>query len=227
MFKRWRRRPSTSPLPSVTAYALWAGRYPPHAHNPLMEAEEAAMRALLPNCAGQVVLDLACGTGRYGLLALAGGAQQVIGLDNSPQMLRAGALPRRALAEMAALPLAGESVDGVVCGLALGHIPHLEPVLAEMGRVLKAGGWALVSDIHPCLSASGAQRTFTAPDGRTVAVEHYIHWYADYHRAAVAAGLRIDDVLEPRLQVEPAATSSAPAVVVYRLAKPRELLPGF
>ncbi|MDE2497874.1 MAG: biotin synthase, partial [Xanthomonadaceae bacterium] len=30
------------------AYALWAASYPPRAHNPVMQAEERAMLALMP-----------------------------------------------------------------------------------------------------------------------------------------------------------------------------------
>lgn len=184
------------------------------------------MRALLPDCAGRDVLDLACGTGRYGLMAAARGARQVIGADNSPAMLRAGRLRWAVLAEMAALPLASGSMDGILCGLAVGHLPRLEPALAEMARVLKVGGWALISDVHPCLAAGGAQRTFTTPDGRTLAVEHTIHWYADYHRAAAAAGLRVEAILEPRLGGEASGAQTAdamPVVIVYRLVKDRAL----
>src|SRR5690606_17468130 len=113
------------------AYARWAAAYPPHAHNALMAAEEAAMRGLLPALAGRVVLDLACGTGRYGLLAQESGASRVLGLDNSSAMLRANPLPLRALATTEAIPLASASVDVILCGLALGHLPRLTPSIAE------------------------------------------------------------------------------------------------
>src|SRR5262249_38697865 len=97
-----------------------------------MEAEEAAMKSLFPTLAGQVVLDLACGTGRYGLLARDSGAGLVIGLDNSPAMLHANSLPYRALATTEAVPLADHSIDVILCGLALGHLSRLVPSLAEI-----------------------------------------------------------------------------------------------
>jgi malonyl-CoA O-methyltransferase len=65
-------------LPSIAAYALWADHYPPHAHNVLMQTEQIAMLDMLPDVSGRVVLDLACGTGRYSLLARARGASRVI-----------------------------------------------------------------------------------------------------------------------------------------------------
>ncbi|MCB9452640.1 MAG: methyltransferase domain-containing protein [Anaerolineaceae bacterium] len=212
-------------LSSLDAYQRWAAAYPPHAHNALMQAEEAAMRALFPPMAGKVVLDLACGTGRYGLLAGAAGAQTVIGLDNSAAMLHQNALPLLALATSEAIPLAGESVDVVLCGLALGHLPHLLPSIAEISRVLKPGGYALISDFHPFIFLNGQRRTFTAPDGKTYAVEHYAHLYADFHAAGRDAGLQVEEVLEPRLGQDAEVRFAGerlpgtPVIIAYRLRK--------
>ena len=56
----------TPTLAPAAAYALWAASYPPHAHNPLMLAEERAMLALLPgDLRGRALLDAGCGSGRY------------------------------------------------------------------------------------------------------------------------------------------------------------------
>jgi malonyl-CoA O-methyltransferase len=230
MFKRILRRITVSQPPetlsSLAAYDKWAASYPPRAHNALMQAEEAAMKSLMPTLRGQVVLDLACGTGRYGLLALEQGAGAVVGLDNSASMLRANPLANRALSSTEAISLASGSVDVVLCGLALGHLPRLAPSMAEIGRVLKMGGCALVSDFHPFIFLNGQQRTFTAPDGTQYAVEHYAHLYADYHRAAGEAGLTIEQVVEPRLGqdagvqfADESTASGTPVMIAYRLRK--------
>jgi len=200
-------------LPSLEAYAQWAASYPPHAHNALMEAEQAAMTSLFPPLADCTVLDLACGTGRYGLLAQNAGAKTVLAFDNSPPMLHANTLPNRALATTEAIPLASNSIDVILCGLALGHLSRLAPSIGEIARILKPGGCALISDFHPFIFLNGARRTFTAPDGSTYAVEHYAHLYADYHRAVSDAGLVIDAILEPR-------RDNTPIVIIYRLIKP-------
>ncbi|PJF26152.1 MAG: biotin synthase [Phototrophicales bacterium] len=195
---RW--RPAV--LSSLDAYAKWASRYPPHAHNTLMEVEEAAMRALMPDLTGKVVLDLASGTGRYGHIALGMGAQRVIALDNSPHMLRANALSWRGLASCEAIPIKSESVDVVICGLALGHLPALQPAISEIGRVLRSDGCALISDVHPDLFKGGAQRTFQGEDGKHYAVEHYPHRIRDYVASAEAAGMRLEDQRQPGLHGE-------------------------
>ncbi|MEO8611431.1 MAG: class I SAM-dependent methyltransferase [Chloroflexota bacterium] len=199
-------------LNSLDAYAQWATTYPPHAHNVLMEAEQIAMTSLFPSMTGKVVLDLACGTGRYGLLAQESGAKTVLGLDNSPAMLLASPLSNRALATTEAVPLSDKSVDVILCGLALGHLPRLAPSIGEIARVLKPGGVALVSDFHPFIFLNGARRTFTAPDGKTYAVEHYAHLYSAYQSAASDSGLHIEAVLEP-------CRDAAPIVIVYKFIK--------
>ncbi len=213
-------------LSSLDAYAQWAAAYPPRAHNALMQAEEAAMLSLLPDLTARIVLDLACGTGRYGLLAHERGAKRVIGLDNSAAMLCANPLKTIALSTSEAIPLAEDSVDVVLCGLALGHLPRLEPTMREISRVLKAGGCALISDFHPFIFLNGQRRTFTAPDGKTYAVEHYPHLYSDYHHAASQAGLDIKHIVEPRLGVDTGVQFAddstrigTPVVMVYYLTK--------
>src|SRR3954464_15583188 len=78
----------TPTLEPAAAYALWAASYPPHAHNPLMLAEERAMLALLPaDLRGCAVLDAGCGSGRYLLHALRRNARRVLGIDLSAEML--------------------------------------------------------------------------------------------------------------------------------------------
>ncbi|HLU08371.1 MAG TPA: class I SAM-dependent methyltransferase [Oceanobacillus sp.] len=208
------RRPVRT-LPSLSAYERWAVSYPPHAHNALMELEQATMLNLLPSLAGLAILDLACGTGRYALLARERGANLVVGADNSAAMLNAAPSSfNRAQATTEAIPLASNSMDGVLCGLALGHLPQIELSIREIGRILKSGGWALISDVHPAVVRKGAQRTFTAPDGKVYAVEHYLHQAEDYARAAQQAGLVVDVIQEPVLP-----NSSDPVVLVLRLAK--------
>ena len=117
MLNRWLRhlRPVRPPdvLPSRDAYALWAASYPPEAHNPLMEAEQRAMLDLMPPLVGRSVLDLASGTGRYGLLAARAGAGRVVAVDDSADMLRGNRLPRRALASLVALPLADACAESI------------------------------------------------------------------------------------------------------------------
>jgi malonyl-CoA O-methyltransferase len=186
-----------------------------------MRLEEDAMRRLMPSVEGLTILDLAGGTGRYGFIAEQGGAHQVISMDNSLPMLNANPLRARAAAELDMVPLRAACIDGILCGLAVGHISDLTPVFAEMARLLKPNGWALISDFHPFAFISGGKRTFTDGNGHTFAVEHYPHLYSDYHNAAHNAGLIIEAVDEPRLKNENAPTNlqGAPVVLIIRLRR--------
>lgn len=217
-FRKLFKQTSYQTLSSLAAYAQWAPTYPAVPHNVLMQAEHQAMLNLMPTLLDRVVLDLACGTGRWGQWALAHGASSIIGIDNSHAMLSHAKLQHRIQAGMTALPLPDESVDVVLCGLALGHLPTISMQLAiqEMGRVLRPNGSALISDFHPILAWSGAQRTFTAPSGKVYAVEHHIHRYTDYFGIAMHTDLQISGIEEPS---HPDTPDDKPLVLALRLTK--------
>ena len=202
-------------LPVREAYARWAPSYPAEAHNPFMAVEQEALLDLLPDVTGAVVLDLACGTGRYAKLAGARGAAAVIGLDLSPDMLLRARAVTNAVArgDLAALPFRDGSAGVITCGLAVGHLRELGGAIAEFGRVLGRGGAVVYSDFHPASYEAGRRRTFAAPDGRQFAVEHHVHQLAAHETACSAAGLVIEAVLEP------AAPDGVPAVLVIRARK--------
>lgn len=214
LLRRWRSGRSIPTLSSQAAYARWASQYPPWAHNPLMQTEEALMRARLPDLRGKVVLDLACGTGRYGLIAAEAGAAQVLGCDNSHAMLLRNPCAGRVLSQSAALPLAAGSVDVLLCGLAIGHLRSLDATLQEISRVLRPEGVALVSDLHPQQYRQGARRTFRDSEGHAFSVEHHVHSEAAVRQAAHEAGLGLLHVDEAAI---PDAPSPGPAVIVYHL----------
>jgi malonyl-CoA O-methyltransferase len=120
-----------------------------------MVAEQHAMRARFPEMAGRDVLDVACGTGRYSMLAEQAGARLVLSIDYSRGMLARAQVARRIRADMCALPLRSASVDVVLSGLALGHAADLDLCMREIARVLRPGGVLLYSDFHPEATARG------------------------------------------------------------------------
>ena len=220
-WRRWQRgRAPAQALDVAAAYARWAPSYAAEAHNPLMALEEAAMLALLPPVAGRRVLDLACGSGRYLAHLGSQNAARLVGADlSAPMLARAKMVSANlAQADLRALPLAGASADLIICGLAVGHVADLPRALSEMARVLAPGGALVYSDFHPLLALAGLQRTFTAADGRTYAVEHHVHLYSAHHAACAAAGLVIDAVREPLLVGEH-PWRGKPAVLVLRAVK--------
>jgi ubiquinone/menaquinone biosynthesis C-methylase UbiE len=102
------------------------------------------------------VLDLGCGPGFYveELLEAVGREGAVVGVDSSPQMLAAAARrcdghPNAAFHEgdATSLPADPASFDAVVCVQVLEYVPDTAGALAEIARVLRPGGRAVVWDV--------------------------------------------------------------------------------
>jgi malonyl-CoA O-methyltransferase len=177
-----------------------------------MELEQSALSQLLPILSGRRVIDLACGSGRYGELAQRQGASAVYGVDHSPEMLSRARFPV-CQGELDALPFPSGWGEVAICGLALGHLPptRLEAAFREIGRILSVGGVLAVSDFHPYQAQRGAARTFTV-NGRLYAVEHYAHSLESYRSALNQAGFYLEAVQE----VTPPETNGTPAILVWR-----------
>ena len=112
---------------------------------------ETALLSLLPP--EWVVADLGCGTGRTAA-ALAPHVRSVVGVDQSPAMLRAAKRRTAGLTNvdlrqgsLEALPLEDESVDGALLILALTYVADAGRALREAARVLRPGGRIVIVDL--------------------------------------------------------------------------------
>jgi demethylmenaquinone methyltransferase/2-methoxy-6-polyprenyl-1,4-benzoquinol methylase len=106
----------------------------------------ATREALAPRT-GQLVLDVAAGTA-VSTVELAATGATAIALDFSQGMLRAGAdrpVPKVA-GDAMALPLADESVDGVVISFGLRNVADPDAALREFLRVTRPGGTLVVCE---------------------------------------------------------------------------------
>jgi SAM-dependent methyltransferase len=196
---------------TLTGYRQWAASY--DGPNSLFEIDEPVMHRMIEALPVGAALDAACGTGRHTDYLAARGFH-VIGVDSSPEMLeRARARVPAAefgLGDLHELPLPDDSVDLVVSGLALCHVPSLAPVLAEFARVLRPGGHAVISDCHHEIGLRGSVPHALGPAGEPGLVPTYRHTAGDFVRAALAAGLLIRACEEPR--VSSAAPTPAAAL---------------
>jgi SAM-dependent methyltransferase len=95
---------------------------------------------------GTTIVDLGCGPGYY-TDALRDLGATVIPVDNDPVEMRlAGEPPLGALiADAGDLPLEDASIDGAFCSNLLEHTPSADPVLREIERILRPGGWGYIS----------------------------------------------------------------------------------
>jgi demethylmenaquinone methyltransferase / 2-methoxy-6-polyprenyl-1,4-benzoquinol methylase len=106
-----------------------------------------ATREALGARAGQTVLDVAAGTA-VSTVELAAGGVTAIACDFSQGMLRAGAarhVPKVA-GDAMALPLADESVDGVVISFGLRNVADPDAALREFRRVTRPGGTLVICE---------------------------------------------------------------------------------
>jgi SAM-dependent methyltransferase len=174
--------------------------------------ERPAMLSLAGDVDGRRILDAGCGSGPLSA-ALRDRGAIMTGFDLSTAMIE---LARRRLGEDAdlivadlakPLPYADAAFDDVVASLVLHYLEDWTEPLAELRRVLKAGGRLILSVNHPILYTAlnpdadyfdVAEFSYDAEHaGRTVV---YTNWQRPLQAmtdAFTAAGFRISVVSEP------------------------------
>jgi malonyl-CoA O-methyltransferase len=185
-----------------SGYDRWAAVYD-HDANPLPALEEPIVRRAAGDVRGRKALDLGCGTGRHALWLVAAGAT-VTAVDFSEGMLaearrKPGAEQVRFLKYDVhePLPFGAGDFDLVVSGLVLEHIRDLDAFFAEIRRVLKTGGRAVLSGMHPAMFLLGSQARFTDPtSGELVQPGSINHSIAAFIMSALLAGLRLIEIEE-------------------------------
>ena len=130
---------------------------------------EVLVAAAPEDVAGALVLDLGAGTGPAARAVRRAGAAGVVGIDVSPEMLRAGSgWDCVVVGDATHLPVRDRCVDLAVAACCLGHLPDPTAALVEWRRVSRAvvasaflAGWT-----HPAKSivdAVAARHGFVVP----------------------------------------------------------------
>ena len=218
-------------------YRSWSENYD-EPGNPIVAIEQPVVWSLLEAAPAGRALDAACGTGRHTRRLVELG-HEVTGVDITPEMLEraAAGVPdaRFHEADLRRLPFDDASFDLVVCGLALSHLPELEPAAGELARVLAPSGSMVLSVLHPFQAHLGWHAPFADESGARGFVREYPHTHASFLAAFRAAGLAVTDCVEPRLELEhvrtkrrafehiPAAATAAyaglPGVLVWEVTR--------
>jgi malonyl-CoA O-methyltransferase len=178
-------------------YDRWSLVYD-HDGNPMLALEEPFMRERLGSVRDLAVLDLGCGTGRHTLWLASAGAV-VTALDFSEGMLaQARQKPGAGVVHFMLhdlekrFPFENGSFDRVVSGLVLEHVKDLDHFFSEVHRVLRPGGRAVLTAMHPAMFLREGQARFTDPDsGEIVQPGSYPHQISDFIMAALGNNLRL------------------------------------
>jgi malonyl-CoA O-methyltransferase len=204
-------------LAAQDAYRLWADSYPPWAHNPLMQAEQAVVEPIIVAAKPRRALDVGTGTGRCLPLLADAGARLVVGVDLSLAMLRQKGVDALCVcADAGRLPFADASFDLVSASLMVGDVEDLGAWVREAARVLAPGGTLVYSDFHPGWVEQGWKRTFRAADGELIELPFHPHTIEQHLALLDESSLSLRAIREPR-----APSVTTPVVAVFHAVKPR------
>ncbi|CUR54459.1 Methyltransferase type 11 [metagenome] len=173
---------------------------------------DAALRSLV-DWSGRTVLDVGCGTG-FHLPGFAQSASSVIGVEPHPDLAALARRRTRRLEQVRvlegraeSLPVSDGSVDVVHARWAYFFGPGSEPGLAELARVVRRGGTALVIDNDPTRSTFGSWFRRGYPMVDPAAVERFWSTHG-WTRTPVEMGWRFahraDLVAVVRIEFDPA-----------------------
>ena len=129
-------------------HAEW---YDEHFSAKAFPEEEAFLRECLGPGEGEICLDVACGTGRYGRV-LADAGYRAVGFDISADQLR---FARRRLAgvvraDARRLPVRDASADAAAGMYFHTDVEDFAAVVREVARCLRPGGRFVYLGTHPC-----------------------------------------------------------------------------
>lgn len=187
--------------------------------------EQPAIKSLLPSCRHASVLELGCGNGQFCNYLIEQGADKVIGIDISKNMLEDAAQHitdnRITLIESSIEDFAydREKYDVVVSSLAFHYIYDLNTVIKEISSCLNDNGYLVFSMEHPIITCShgvhqgwhknnNGEKLYWPVDTYSYEGIRKSHWFVKgvirYHRQfssllniLIENGFFIERVLEP------------------------------
>lgn len=183
-------------LDALEGHAVWSAVYD-DAPNPLLSLEQRVVSPWLGDLAGRMVVDVACGTGRWTRFAEEHGARAV-GVDFCAPMVIAGLRHNGCclVGDAIALPVRNRSADLTICAFAAGYIDSLASLLNEMARITRPGGAVVITDVHPGAIGAGWRRAFRR-DGQEFEIRHREYTVEEVLVAARATGLQLERLAEP------------------------------
>ncbi|MUV38744.1 uncharacterized protein JNUCC1_02615 [Lentibacillus sp. JNUCC-1] len=201
--------------------------------------EQPAIKSMIPDLRGKTVLDLGCGDGHFSKYCVENGAQKVIGVDISENMIeRANKINSDQRIEFMRLPMedltfaAGQTFDVIISSLAIHYIRDYSALIQNMYEMLANNGEFIFSIEHPIVTARKGSGHWVKDEEGTRqhwALDHYQEeglrehdWFVDgvvvYHRTIstlintlIENGFALNRILEP--QSTPAGIEKMPKLI--------------
>lgn len=172
--------------------------------------DRPAVLELIGDVDGLTIADLGCGAGHY-IVDLVSLGADVTGVEGSAELVanaksRLGPEARvvqHNLEERLHF-LADSSQDGVLCALVIHHLSDRPGFLREVHRVLRPGGWLVVSTTHPTADwgrFGGSyfdERWVTRPLDDRHAIEYKLMTLSTLVNECLDAGFILERMVEPQ-----------------------------
>lgn len=158
------------------------------------------------------ILDIATGTGDFAIANLKLKPEEVVGIDISSGMLEVGKekmkkkkvdhIVTMQLGDSEDLPFDDNYFDGLTVGFGVRNFENLEKGLAEMLRVIRPGGKAIILEfskpkMFPIKQAFGFYSKYFIPFfGKRISKDEKAYAYLPESVAAFPEGKNFEDVLE-------------------------------
>ena len=95
------------------------------------------------------------------------------------------------VADVAQTGLPDGAYDLCTQSLADEHLPALNPLYAEVARVLHPGGAFVIVGFHPQFLMAGVPTHYDRESGEAITIRSYVHLLSDHVKAARAVGLAL------------------------------------
>lgn len=228
--------------PDASVFNRWAPVYDVQS-NPLLLLEERKAAPLLPSLRGANVLDVGCGTGRWLTRMEAFHPASLMGIDCSRAMLnhaRKKVLPTTKLEHGHSSVLPGEDAwyNLVTASFLLSYVKDLQAFAFECARVVRPGGWLLLSDMHPVTAAERNWNRSFHVDGSAVDIAAHSRSLPEIITVFERNGFAVRSLIEPAFEeperrifedagklAEYEELAGVPAIYILKLQIPGQSMP--
>ena len=194
--------------------------------------EWPCIKGMLPNLRGKRVIDLGCGTGRFTFLLEAEGAERIVGVDISSNMLSLAAKKAETLHSKAAFIKADiasrfteRTFDFVFSSTATHYISDLAAFFEGVSALLNPGGSCILSVMNPVYTAQYPIKKDGFPGDAEWTVRYLDRRERGYIQPWIACNDAIEDFLSYSYHYTFSDYVNAITAAGLRLVKAAEPLP--